>query len=196
MSAVPKHYVTPQEYLEKERRAEFKSEYYKGEVFAMAGATTQHTLIKDNLARETGNALKDRPCMVLTSDQRVLVTRTGLYTYPDIVVVCETPQYAEDSELDNLLNPQIIVEVLSRSTEVYDRDQKFFQYSGIKSLKEYILVSQTAPSVERFVRQTGDDWLLTKFRGIEAIFEYSTIPVKVPLAEIYRMVKFEEEPLR
>ena len=195
MSAILKPFLTPQQYLAQERKAEFRSEYYKGEVFAMAGATLNHTLIKDNLAGETRNELKGRNCHVLTSDMRLLVSPTGLYTYPDIAIVCDQPQF-EDDVLDTLLNPRIVIEVLSESTEKYDRGTKFEQYCEIKTLQEYILVSQVAPSIERFVRQPDGSWLLTAFRGLQNTFEYASIPVKIALAEIYSQVEFPEKPYR
>ena len=153
MSAVPKGFLTPQEYLAQERRAELKSEYYRGEVFAMAGATFEHTLIKDNFAREAGNQMKGRPCVVLTSDMRVKVDPTGLYTYPDAAIVCDGPRF-EDNVFDTLLNPQVVMEVLSDSTEKYDRGAKFRHYRQIASLKEYLLVAQDRPLVERYTRNS------------------------------------------
>src|SRR5207302_1601010 len=115
MSSVPKRLLSPQEYLERERKAEFRSEFYAGEMFAMAGTTYEHTVIKDNIARHAGNQLEGGPCRVLTSDMRLKVDATGLYTYPDIVIVCEKPQL-EDNFFDTLLNPRVVVEVLSEST--------------------------------------------------------------------------------
>ena len=141
MSAIPKPSLTPQEYLARERRATEKSEYYRGEIFAMAGASFEHSLIKDNLARESGNQLKDKPCRVITSDLRIKVNATGLYTYPDAVIVCDEPKF-EDAQVDTLLNPRVIVEVLSDSTEKYDRGGKFAHYRQIPSLQEYVLVAQ------------------------------------------------------
>jgi len=195
MSAILKPFLTPQQYLAQERKAEFRSEYYKGEVFAMAGASANHTLIKDNLAGETRNELKGRQCRVWTRDMRLLVSPTGLYTYPDIVIVCDQPRF-EDDVLDTLLNPRIVIEVLSESTEKYDRSTKFEQYCEIQSLQEYILVSQISPSIERFVRQPDGSWLLTAFRGLQNTFEYASIPIKIPLAEIYSQVEFPDKPYR
>src|SRR5437899_10893867 len=106
MSSVPTHFLSPEEYLARERMAAYRSEYYRGEIFAMAGASWEHTLVKDNLAREAGNHLKSGPCRVLTSDLRVKVGATGLYTYPDIVIVCDKPQI-EDKVRDTLLNPRV-----------------------------------------------------------------------------------------
>jgi Uma2 family endonuclease len=197
MSAVPKTKpkLTPAEYLAIERRAEFKSEYYDGEMYAMAGARFTHNTIKDNLIREIGSALKGGPCRTLSSDQRVKVLATGLYTYPDIVILCEPPQF-EDDERDILLNPKVIIEVLSESTEQYDRGEKTRHYKRIASLCEYILVSQDKPVVERLVRNEDSTWSLTDFADLAAILEFTSIPAKVALAEIYRGVEFPEAKLR
>jgi Uma2 family endonuclease len=190
---VRKSLLTPEEYLAQERLADFKSEYLRGEVFAMAGATWDHTLVKDNLARETGNQLNDGPCHVLTSDMRVRVDATGLYTYPDIAIVCEEPRF-EDQVLDTLLNPRALVEVLSESTEKYDRGAKFGHYRQIPSLQEFVLVAQDQPLLERYVRQADNSWLLTVFSDPSGEFAFASIPVRVPLAKIYRGVKFPDKP--
>lgn len=188
--------LTSQEYLAIERRAEFKSEFYNGEMFAMAGASRVHTRIKDNFGRKLADRLEDQNCEVLTSDQRVRVNKTGLYVYPDIVVTCAKPQF-EDKVLDTLLNPQVIVEVLSDSTASYDRGTKFNHYRQIESLKEYILVAQDRPVIERFVRaSTGDQWTRTEFSGIDQVVSLGSLDVRVPLSEIYRGIEFSEEPLR
>lgn len=194
MSAVPKRSLTPQEYLVQERRGEFKSEFYRGETFAMAEASEEHCLAKDNLAAVAKMQLRGK-CRVVTSDMRVKVGATGLYTYPDIVIYCDKAEF-EDSDVDTLLNPTAIVEVLSDSTEKYDRGKKFEQYRWIASLQEYVLVSQNEPLVERFVRQPDGDWRLTVFRGLEAEFAFSSVPARVALAEIYRDVTFPETPPR
>ena len=191
MSSVPKTLLTPQEYLARERKADFKSEYYAGEMFAMAGATWEHTLIKDNIAREAGQQLKEGPYRVLTSDMRVRIDRTGLYTYPDVIVVCEEPKF-EDEVFDTLLNPRVLMEVLSESSEKYDRGAKFRHYRQIPSLQEYILVAQDEPLVERHVRQPNGDWLMTEFRGLAQTLAFTSIPVKVALTDIYRGVEFPE----
>lgn len=188
MSAIST-FLTPDQYLARERQASFKSEYYRGEVFAMAGASVAHTQIKDNLARKAGNQLENGPCQTFTSDLRVKVSASGLYTYPDMTIVCGQLEL-EDSHQDTLLNPQIIVEVLSDSTEKYDRGAKFAQYRQIASLREYILVTQNAPLIERFSRQADGKWMLAIFSDMSAIFELATLPVRIPLAEIYRGVEF------
>lgn len=195
MSTASKTRLSPQEYLDRERRADFRSEFYRGEMFAMAGASWEHTLLKDNLAREAGNQLKGGPCRVATSDLRVKISATGLYTYPDMVVVCEEPQF-EDKVMDTLLNPRVIVEVLSESTEKYDRGTTFAHYRQLPSMHEYVLIAQDRPLVERYVRQTDNSWLLTTFNGLTATFGFGSIPASIGLADIYRGVELPETPNR
>jgi Uma2 family endonuclease len=135
--------------------------------------------------------LKAGPCKVVTSDLRFKVDASGLYAYPDIVFVCDPPQF-EDEVVDTLLNPRVIVEVLSDSTEKYDRGLKFANYRQLPSLREYVLVAQDRPLVERYVRQDGATWVLTEFAGTEQTFAFGSIDVKIPLADIYRGVQFRE----
>ena len=191
MSAVAKTVLSPQDYLAVERLADFRSEFYRGEMFAMAGASWEHTLVKDNMAHEARNQLKTGPCHVLTSDLRIKITATGLYTYPDIVIVCDEPQF-EDMVMDTLLNPRTIVEVLSDSTEKYDRGTKFGHYRQLPSVQEYVLVAQDRPLVESYVRQADDRWVLTVFSGLERTFAFAAIPVQIALADIYHGVAFSE----
>ena len=191
MSTAPKIYLSPTQYLAKERKAEFKSQYYRGEMFAMAGASREHNLIVGNLVREIGNALKDRRCEVYPSDMRVKVATTGLYTYPDATVVCGDPEF-EDEQFDTLTNPTVLFEVLSDSTESWDRGGKFRQYRDIPSLKEYVMVTQDRASVERYIRQTDGGWLLQEIESIEAAVRFDSIDVMVPLAEIYRNIRSED----
>jgi Uma2 family endonuclease len=189
MSAAPKVRLTPEEYLAIERKAAFKSEFYNGEMFAMAGASREHNRLKENLVIEIGSRLKGGPCQSFSSDLRVKVSRTGLYTYPDIVIVCGEPQF-EDAEVDTLLNPQVIIEVLSDSTEKYDRGKKARHYQQIASLREYVLVAQDEPVIERFVRQPDESWAKTFVEGLDAEFAFATVPVRVPLADVYAGVTF------
>jgi Uma2 family endonuclease len=193
MSTASRRLISPQEYLAQERLAEFKSEYLRGEVFAMAGASRQHTRIKDNFAREAGVQLKGGSCSPYTSDMRVKVNATGLYTYPDMVIVCDPEEY-EDAEVDTLLNPRVIVEVLSESTEKYDRGDKFGHYREIPSLQEYVLVAQDRPFIERFIRQPDDSWVKTEFAGLGNNFIFASVPAEVPMAEIYLRVPLPENP--
>src|SRR5215475_2147969 len=147
VSTHPKTRITPKEYLELERKAEIKSEYLDGEMFAMSGVTLEHSSIVVNLITELNNQFIDRPCQVHGPDLRVKVSPTGLYTYPDLVAFCEKPLF-EDEHFDTLLNPQVIIEVLSNSTEAYDRGKKFAHYRTVESLREYVLVSQTEYRIE------------------------------------------------
>ena len=191
MSTAPKIYLSPTQYLAKERKADFKSQYYRGEMFAMAGASREHNLIVANLVGEIRNALKGRQCEVYPSDMRVKVTATGLYTYPDATVVCGDPEF-EDKQFDTLTNPTVLFEVLSDSTESWDRGGKFRQYRDIPSLKEYVMVTQDRASVERYIRQIDGGWLLQEIESISASVRFDSINVMVPLAEIYRNIRFED----
>ena len=174
-SAALKTRYTPEQYLSMERQASFKSEYENGFITAMAGATKKHNQLAGNLYRKLGDQLEDRACAVYISDMRVRVSPTGLYTYPDVVAVCGEAQYLDD-ESDTLLNPTMIVEVLSPSTELYDRGGKFWHYRHLTSLKEYVLISQDQMLVERFSRQ-GDAWLLTEYQNLDDILELAYVHV-------------------
>ncbi|MDB5307502.1 MAG: uncharacterized protein JWO38_1704 [Gemmataceae bacterium] len=195
MSAGSKKKLTEAEYLAIERAAEFKSEFFNGEMFAMAGATYDHNRIKDNLASVLNSRLAGGPCFALTSDMKVKVSKTGLYAYPDIVILCGEPQFGDGSR-DTILNPAVVIEVLSPSTEKYDRGAKFRQYQKLESLNEYVLVSQDEPICERFVRQPDDSWMLTSATGLAAELCFGTVPVRVALAAIYEGVVFPDAPVR
>ncbi|HZW35127.1 MAG TPA: Uma2 family endonuclease [Isosphaeraceae bacterium] len=182
---------TPAEYLALERKAKFKSEYHKGYITAMAGASREHNLIGLNLASEIRSELKGRPCEVYAGDMRVFIDRTGLYTYPDVVAVCGQRQF-QDDVVDTLLNPTMIAEVLSPTTETYDRGKKFAHYRQLPSLREYVLISQDQVLVERYIRQ-GDDWVLTEFRNLDDRLRLTSIDCEIPLREIYARVEFPEE---
>jgi Uma2 family endonuclease len=191
MSAVQKARLTPEQYLAIERKAEFKSEFYNGEMFAMAGASYPHNRVKDNLAHLLNARLWGGPCFAITSDQRVKVSQTGLYTYPDIIIVCGEPQF-EDAKLDTLLNPQVIIEVLSESTETYVRTKKFRHYKQIESLREYVLVEQDEPVLEQYVRQPDGSWTRADVEGLDGEFAFTTVAVRIPMADIYAGVVFPE----
>jgi Uma2 family endonuclease len=189
VSAQSLPHLSPEEYLAIERQAEFKSEYYQGKMYAMAGGTPIHSLIKMNFGSEIRNALKSGRCLVFDSDLRVRVSPTGLYTYPDLSVVCGKAAMADDQD-DTLVNPALIVEVLSKRTEAHDRGFKFSQYRTIGSFKEYVLVSQAEPRVECFRRQPGDEWVFTETIGLEAVVTLDSIQCQVAMAEIYRNIDF------
>jgi Uma2 family endonuclease len=181
--------LTPEQYLEIERHAETRSEFLDGEAFAMTRGSFEHNVIVGNLVGELRQQLKRRPCRVCPSDLRVHVPATGLYTYPDVVVVCGDPQF-RDEHLDTLLNPTLLVEVLSPTTEAYDRGKKFEHYRSLESLSEYLLVSQEAPRVEHYLRQDGNRWLLTAVTGLDAVLALPTIQCELALSEIYDKVAF------
>ena len=151
--------LSPEEYLAFERSSEQRHEYADGEIFAMSGGTFEHALIAGHILRDLGSALIDRGCSVLTSDMRIHIAATGRYVYPDSSVVCGQPQFL-DKERDTLLNPQVIVEVLSDSTEGYDRGDKFDQYRTIPTFRTYVLASQKTPRIEVFSRQPDNSWVL------------------------------------
>ncbi len=187
MSLLPKTTVTPEEYLELERKADYKSEYYNGEIFALAGASPRHVLIVTNIVSELRSQLKKRPCTVYSSDLRVCINPTGLFTYPDVVVVCGKPVFFDEMN-DTLTNPLLIVEVLSKSTKDYDRGEKFEQYRKIESFQEYILIAQDKYHVEQYLRQSDHSWLLSETNRIEDIIQLTSIGCTLALSEIYDKV--------
>jgi Uma2 family endonuclease len=180
--------VTPAEYLAMERSSREKREYINGRVYAMAGASRRHNLIVGNILRELSTQLRGRPCEAYVSDMRVKVQHTGMYTYPDVVALCDDPRL-EDAELDTLLNPSVIVEVLSPSTERYDRGVKFAHYRRLDSLQEYVLVAQGTPRVEHF-RREGDQWVLTEISDPGGALALPSLGCVLRLADIYERVDF------
>lgn len=188
MSSQVQARYTPEEYLTLERQAPYKSEYYAGDIFAMAGASRWHNLIVANVVREISLQLKGRPCTTYPSDLRVKITSTGLYTYPDVTVVCGEAQF-EDGAQDTLLNPTLIVEVLSDSTEAYDRGGKFAHYRKLASLQAYVLITQTKPHVEQYIRQPDSRWLLAaEADSLEDVLHLPVIDCRLALAEVYDKV--------
>ena len=193
--ANPAPRLSEAEYLDIERKAEFKSEFYDGEMFAMSGGSAAHSLISLNVGGELRQALKGRGCVVFESNMRVKVEASGLYTYPDVTVACEKQRFV-DGEMATLLNPTLLVEVLSDSTEKYDRGKKFQHYQLIPSLKEYMLVSQHAARVELLVRESGGTWRLHQADGLEAKITSPTLGVTLELKEIFANVTFEPRSIR
>lgn len=182
MSTQPKPRLTPEQYLEIERKAEFRSEFYDGEMFAMAGNNIEHATVVLNLGNVLGPALRGR-CRVFQTEVRVRINSPGLYTYPDVIVVCGGIEYA-DAEFDTLTNPTIIMEVLSPSTESYDRGKKFEYYRKVASLREYVLVSVDQPHVECFTRD-GLKWILSEADGLESALRLESVDLTIPLGEVY-----------
>jgi Uma2 family endonuclease len=193
MSIAPQRRYTEAEYLAIERDLETKHEFYRGEIFAMSGASRQHNRITVNVSAILHEQLKNRNCEHYTNDMRVKVESTTLYTYPDVVITCHEPRFL-DKEVDTLLNPQVIIEVLSDSTEKYDRGKKFELYRHISTLREYILVSQDHAHIDRFALNEQGQWVLNDATGLEASIELTAIACRLPLAEVYAKVEFEPTP--
>lgn len=189
MSTVPKTCLTAADYLRLERAAEGKSEFYRGEMFAMAGASREHNLMVGNLVTSLNLQLRDRDCQVYPSDMRVKVSPTGLYTYPDVSVACENPEF-EDNQGDTLLNPQVLVEILSDSTEAYDRGPKFEQYRQLASLHDYLLIAQDRFHVEHFELQSSGSWLLREYKLPTDVVHLASVNCRIPLSDIYLKVTF------
>ena len=190
MTAIPKaSKLTVEEYLAIEEKAESRSEFYDGQMFLMAGASREHNTIFSNLFLNLAIPLKGARCRIFGTDQRVRIERTGLYTYPDLLIVCGTPEYAPENR-NTLINPRVVIEILSDSTEHYDRTTKFRHYKKLPSVMEYVLVAQNEPVIERYIRLPDGQWAQTDFVGLEATLALATVPASVPLAEVYLDVEF------
>ncbi|MEM6281608.1 MAG: Uma2 family endonuclease [Chloroflexota bacterium] len=191
MSALPQRSTwTRADYLAFEReQTDIRHELIDGEIVAMSGASYEHNVIVANLMGLFYNQLADRPCQNHPSDMRVHVPATGLYTYPDVSVLCGEPEL-EDEHGDTLLNPSVIIKVLSPSTERYDRGKRFQHYRSITSLREYVLVSQEQYRIEHYIRQQDDTWILRDLVGLDAVLELASIDCKLSLNSIYRKITF------
>ncbi len=187
MSAQPQSFLTPQDYLAWERRQESRHEFLDGHIFAMTGASRAHNLLCMNLAASLHQQLRGKPCEIYANDMRVKVSETGMYTYPDLVAACGEPRF-EDQVVDTLLNPVLIIEVLSDSTERHDRGAKFTHYRSLASLQEYLLVSQTECRVEHYVRQSGNHWLLMEYQESQERIDLSSLGSHLTLAEVYERI--------
>ena len=181
-------FKTVEEYFALEESSLEKHEYYKGEIFAMAGASINHNKIVRNALTAIDNYLKDKKCEIFPSDLKVHIEANSLYTYPDLSIVCEDVLFQEGHN-DTITNPTVIIEVLSPSTMDYDRGGKFALYRALPTLKEYILISSTEYHFEKFVRQ-GDNWLLSETRSENDTISIETIDFQIQLAELYRNVDF------
>lgn len=187
MSSQPETLLTPEEYLAVERNSETKSEYFAGEMFAMVGASRRHNLIAANVIRVLGNQLLASRCNVYPSDMRVKVSATGKYTYPDVVVACEEEKF-DDAQNDTLLNPVVVIEVLSDSTEAYDRGKKFEQYQRIESLREYLLIAQEPYRIEQYVRRDGREWAYSEYHNAADVLTLHVIGCELVLKDVYAKV--------
>ncbi len=183
--------ITPEEYLELEKNSELKHEYFEGEIFAMTGAKPNHNMISFNIAGELKNQLKGSPCMGFTSDQRIKIEALTKYVYPDISIACDEVKF-DDDPLGSLLNPVVVFEILSDSTEAYDRGMKFQHYRLLPSLQEYILVSQNYCLVEKYVRNNYRSWKYVSYEKMEQTLTIESINCEVVLLDIYYRVEFEK----
>lgn len=181
------HHYTPDEYLAIERGAPFKSEYRDGRIFAMVGTTSRHNLITGNVHALLWTTFRGGPCRAYVADLRVRIDRGNHYVYPDVAALCEEPRF-QDDVLDTLMNPALVVEVLSESTEAYDRGEKFAEYRRLDSLFEYVLIAQNHVRAERY-RRNGDVWALTAFDSTDDVLELDSVGASLPLAEIYEGVE-------
>ncbi len=189
-----KHRYSLEEYLDLERKADGRHEYQDGEILAMAGGSPEQSFIIANFVREAGNAMKGKPCRVAESNLRVRIPQRPRYVYADALIICGPLQLDPlDDQRHTVLNPKVIVEVLSPSTEAYDRGDKFTQYREIESLEEYILISQDRPNVESFLRQADGAWSILNFTGREAAAKVRSLGFEIPLAEIYAGIEWVSE---
>jgi len=184
-----KRFYTTEEYLNLEDRAKFKSEYYQGEIFSMAGASLNHNQIVVNLCIACGNQLKNIAYRVFANDVKVWIPQANAYTYPDLLLLAEPPQFVEKRN-DTVTNPLIIIEVLSDTTKDFDRSGKFELYRTLPSLQEYILVHQDKIQLEQFIKQSEKQWLMREYDAEETTLEFANVPVQVSLADIYAKVNF------
>jgi Uma2 family endonuclease len=192
MSTAPQETWSVPDYLAFERASAEKHEYLDGDIYLMNGASANHNLIVGNIYASLHTQLRQRPCVVYPSDLRVKVNQTGLYTYPDISVTCDPPQF-EDTQQDTLLNPAVIVEVLSPSTENDDRGKKFQHYRTLDSLQEYLLASQDSPRLERYLRQENEQWLFSDVTQLDTPLELPSIGCTLLLSDVYEKVTFERD---
>jgi Uma2 family endonuclease len=187
----PVSLIPPEEYLAADRAAEYKSEYYQGEVVAMAGASKEHNQIVANIITELSNQTRDKDCTVYASDLRLNNAAINSYTYPDVTAVCGPADLLADTYLDTLLNPTLLVEVLSPSTADNDRGRKFLFYRSIPSLQYYVLVETLKPQVEVFSRVDAENWNFREFKGLHAVVPFPALNLLLPLAEVYRKLGFK-----
>src|SRR5438046_2727493 len=183
------NYVSPEEYLSLERASEIKHEYYKGEVYAMSGASWKHNVIVKNINTIILPFLKGKPCNMFGSDLRIHIPENTLYTYPDFSIICGKAETTDD---DNITNPSVIIEILSKSTKDYDRGTKFNLYRSIETLKEYILIDSTSMIVEIYAKQNDNSWNLKEYKQLSDSFHISTIGLTLFLKDVYDDVSFDE----
>lgn len=193
MSLPNRVFVTPEAYLERERAAETKSEYWDGQIVAMVGGTEPHNRATGNIYRHLGNQLEGGQCHIYINDMKVQIPAANFYTYPDVFVVCGERRFL-DERRDTLLNPTLIVEVLSPSTEAYDRGRKFAAYRTLPSLRDYLMAAQDEPRLDRFTRQESGLWVLHEHTVLDAVVELPSIGCSLALRDVYRGVDLPPAP--
>jgi Uma2 family endonuclease len=182
-------FYSPEEYLMLEREADFKSEYLDGQIYAMSGGSPRHSAIAFNIGGVFAAQLSGKPCQGFNSDAKVRTSPTGYYGYPDLSIVCGEPEYHDEKE-DVLTNPIVIVEVLSPTTEAFDRGKKFARYRHLDSLTDYLLVSQEEPRIEQYTKQSRNHWLLTVAEGLEAVLQIDSLGCTLRLSQVYERITF------
>ena len=192
MASLPQTRYTPEQYLEMDRKAEYRSEYVNGEILAMAGASGVHNRITLNVGSALMALLRGSPCEPFTRDLRVAISPTR-YTYPDVVVACGGPQFI-DGQLDTLMNPAVVMEVLSPTTANDDQSWKFAHYRRLETLTDYVMLSQFQPFIEHYTRQDNGQWVLTEVMGLDAVLRLLSIGCDLPLTAIYERVEFAPDP--
>lgn len=191
-AAVALQYISIEDYLAAEEIALEKHEYYKGEVFAMAGASIKHNRVVRNAQTEIDSFLKNKSCEVFPSDVRIHIEANTLFTYPDLTIFCD-PVKLFGKRTDTATNPTVIIEVLSPSTQDYDRGSKFLLYRNLESLQEYILISSTQMLVEKYTRQSGNEWHFAEYKNATDEFTIQAIGFAVTVGTLYRNVNMDEE---
>lgn len=194
MAALRETWYSPQEYLRLERMGKDKHEYHNGRIYAMAGASPSHVRVTRNVLTSLHTQFRGKTCEAFGNDQRVQVDASGLYTYPDVSVICGEARY-DPFEPDNLLNPTLLVEVLSATTEGYDRGDKFRMYRTIPSFREYVLIAQDKAWIDSYFKGDDGEWRLSSVEGLEAVLMLRTVACTLALHEVYEGVSFESAPL-
>jgi Uma2 family endonuclease len=193
MQALATRFITEEEYWALEAQSPIKHEYFDGCIYAMAGGSNRHAVLCTKAAIAVGSRLRGKPCRVVGSEQRVKIEATGLQTYPDVSIYCPPARF-EGNTNEVLLNPSVIIEVLSPSTELYDRGAKFEHYKQISSLTDYLLVAQDHVQVDHYRRQENGDWLLHTARTLDESITLEVVSAAVPLGELYDGIEFPAEP--
>lgn len=183
--ALKYNYISPEEYLERERAAADKHEYYDGEIYAMSGASANHNVVYANTFGEIFYRLKGKDCRPFGSDLRIHIPKNTLYTYPDISIICGELKLTDD-KFDTVTNPTVIIEILSQSTRNYDRIEKFSLYRDIETLQEYILMDSQKIHIEKYIRNADNTWQLTDYNSIQDTLRISTVNISLPMEDIYQ----------